>query len=74
VERGSDFVEAERLFIVSKEPEDCLTVRKGALTHVLGSSTRQKQKIIREGSSAFNNRQLLSCFFFSIKEEKKRMR
>ena len=74
MERGSDFVEAERLFFISKQPEDCLTVKKGALMHVLGSSTRQKHKIISEGSSAFNNRQLLSCFFFSRKEEKKRMR
>ncbi len=37
------FVEAECLFIVSKQHEDCVTVKKGALTHVLGSSARQKQ-------------------------------
>ncbi len=39
---SSAFVEAECLFIVSKQPEDCVTVKKGALMHVLGSSARQK--------------------------------
>ena len=45
MERGSAFVEAERLFIVLKQPEDCVTVKKGALMHVFSQRVQAQEGV-----------------------------
>ena len=45
MERGSDFVEAERLFYISGKTEDCLTVKKGALMHVFSQRVQAQEGV-----------------------------